>query len=513
MNNELFDRMIKDNLQEMQVAPSAGVKKMLGWKLFFQNLIVFHKVKVAVGLLLVSGASTYYFVSETSEDGSQLNGQYISALVDETNEDEVTNDVEFIVDEQIENDGVSKSENQVVTNDQDISYASNDVEDAVGIEKENSDMNFTADDSPADKDEAGSDMQDDLDGDNEGSDAGLATVSDGSETPKDVDVNLTHDEHKTNDAVATEEAYAALFKGENRPLKLESVSNLTEPQTGPMPSMGNPTDWFGELSFDIYKGVMGQSQINSKMASAIHDKYYWDFHGSNDALDMNVLGGVNINYTFGARVFRLKASAGVSYYTLSDSKAVYEFEEITSPVWLSFFNTDELAWVNTYGEDTCTQCFYAHNTEELQNELKEDYNKYSYLRIPLKLGTQFNFKYVSVDLMGGLDMNFLTNSIGLFVKEGLNPNYERFYFWDDLQLSTLSEGNEMLKKSFATWSLAASLRVRVCRQFDVLAGYQINQSMGSITNDDYIMDKTLKTSNMTVGLTFYPNRAKLKPQF
>lgn len=512
MNNELFDRMIKDNLQEMQVVPSAGVKKVLGWKLFFQNIMVFHKAKVAAGLLLATSATTYYFVTISGENDGITDSSFVSGLkeIDQDYDSEKT----FLSEDK---NGPSDNKNVIVyeeagnanQNDNLIDHNFNSAdEEPIAANISNEDIVDLAE-----KNSKNVDSQNETDADLDVKDVDFVKQKVGSQLEQH-DENIDQEDNSiAADYSVQKLPFMQTSKVVGNPIDLQSSSSLTTPQDGPMPNIEVLPGVFKELSIDAYKGVMGKSEIESYLASSIHRQYHWDFHGNNDFLDMNVLGGFNVNYTIGARVFRIKASTGLSYYKLYDTKANYEFHEITDPAWLSFFQTDELAWVNTFGEDTCTQCFYAHNSEELQTELEQEKNQYSYLRIPVQLGTQFNMKYVIVDLMAGLDMNILTNARGLYVQEGLNPNYERFYYWDDLKLSTISKDNDMLKKSFASWSLAANVRFRVTKNFDILAGYQINKSIGSLTQDSYIMDKTLKSSNAIVGITFYPSRDRIKGNF
>lgn len=521
MNNEIFDRMIKENLQEMQVAPSAGVKKALGWKLFFQNLLVFHKIKLALGVLAITGTSALYIALPDLSDESLLSHIVLPSIKAVPIEDQFTD--EIIVKQEVKsiaeenNAGFEPSSNAknkeqnsaIITNESNVNNSNDQFIAEEETTKESSDemQENQQTVSAAESKSSNSGVKvDNLPIEDKGVNEEESTATMVSQNNESLNV-----EEEGNASSDMEQA--DLFLAEPNGVDLVSEASLITPQEAEDIELNFAPGVYQELSFDAYKGLMGQSEIQSELESVIHQKYYWDFHGNNDVLDMNVLAGVNVNYSIGARIFRLKANTGISYFTINDTKAVYEFEEITDPAWLSFFNTDELAWVNTYGEDTCTQCFYAHNTEELQTELKKEYNQYSYIKVPLQLGAQFNFKYVSLDVLGGVDMNFLTKSQGLYVKEGLNPNYERFYYWDDLQLSTLSKGNEMMKKNFMTWSVAANFRVRLTRQLDLLAGYQINKSFGSLTNDDYIMAKTLKSSNASVGITFYPNRSALKPKF
>lgn len=527
MNNELFDRMIKENLQEMQVAPSAGLKKVLVWKLFFQNLLVFHKAKLIVGALLISGSTALYFTTNMGSNEALISSLALPVM-EENNTLAIINDNQKPAIEDLTSDesfDIAIEKNLNTTENEEIN---NNV--LVNTTKlvESSSQGKTSTDAHNDlssnfskpSNNVSSQIETYVENENNPSvkESTENGINDNNHNP--ILYNSEQEHEEVIEVVATNqledissEEKVDLFHAIPNPINLESAANLTIPLEGEDIELPFAPGVYQEWSFDAYKGLMGQSEITSMVNSAIHREYYWDFHGDNDVLNMNVLGGMNVNYAIGSRIFRVKASTGMSYYTLNDTKAVYEFEEITDPVWLDFFNTDELAWVNTYGEDTCTQCFYAHNTEELQTELKKQYNQYSYVKVPLQLGAQFNFKYVSLDVMGGVDMNFLTKSSGLYVKQGLNPDYERFYYWDNLQLSTLSKGNEMLRKSFMTWSLATNVRVRVTKNFDIMAGYQINKSLGSLTNDEYLVSKTLKSSNATVGVTFYPFRESIKPSF
>ncbi|CAG5083234.1 hypothetical protein [Parvicella tangerina] len=529
MNNELFDRMIKENLQDMQVAPSAGLKKVLGWKLFFQNLVVFHKIKVAIGLLLVSTGSTFYFVTMDNGEEAVLSQQpFVSLNLKGEKSEQVVKIVETTDESNLSSIQFDAENSNNELAPKSVDHASdNNTTDKSEIMADTQEMSTKESSERIASTDSGGNTDTDHLNKSKFQEEASAVVAETVENQEELNTSIAEKESENMPVDEAEETeLASSNKKENYltgdftfvnrlgvDLKGSPVLAQLDPNKDPIPFLNNGKGVFGELSFDLYKGMMGKSELKSDLRSAIHRQYYWDFHGENDVLTMNVLGGANVNYSFGARVFRIKASAGINYFTVNDTKAVYEFEEITDPVWLNFFNTDELAWVDTYGKDTCTQCFYAHNTKELQNELKEEYNQYSYLKVPLQLGAQFNFKYVSLDLLGGVDVNLLTNSHGLYVKQGLDENYERFYYWDNLQLSTLSKESEMLKKSFVMWSLAANLRVRVTKNFDLMAGYQVNNSFGSITDDSYLMKKSLKSSNMTVGLTYYPFRTKLNPNF
>jgi hypothetical protein len=250
---------------------------------------------------------------------------------------------------------------------------------------------------------------------------------------------------------------------------------------------------------------MATNDIDNSMDNDEHNEFHWDFYKENESLKTSSLGGINVNYAIGTKMLKGKVSLGVNGSTVVEEKATYEFDEITDPLWLEVFEVDELAWVNTYGEDTCTQCFSVHNTEVFQDEMKKDQNVYKYMSVPLKLGGEINFKYVSLDIMGGMQWNHLTSASGIYIKKK-TPENSRLYYWNDMEATTLSKDNDMLKKNYFSWNASANLRVRITRQFDLMAGYDLVYSKGDITKAVSVVDKSLKYSLAKVGITFYPNR-------
>ena len=69
MNNELFDKILKTELDKTVVTPSASVTKAVGSKLFLQNLLVFHKIKIAIAAILLTGvtATSIYMMDEQTQ--------------------------------------------------------------------------------------------------------------------------------------------------------------------------------------------------------------------------------------------------------------------------------------------------------------------------------------------------------------------------------------------------------------------------------------------------------------
>jgi opacity protein-like surface antigen len=191
---------------------------------------------------------------------------------------------------------------------------------------------------------------------------------------------------------------------------------------------------------------------------------------------------------------------------MEETKTKYEFNEVTSQAWLDVFGVNEFSWINTYGKDTCTTCFYANSTDELKNEIREEFNKYTYVNIPLQLGYSLNLGMVSLGLKGGIQTSILGNAKGLYSKKSFIEEGERLYFWKGLEMTTLSRENDMLKPVYFSYMMGGEVKLRLTSKIDVMVGYNYIRSAGNLTKDDYLYSKKYTNQSLQVGLSFYPNR-------
>ena len=505
MNNEIFDRMIKEGLSKAQVTPSAGLKKTMGRKLFFQNLMVFHKVKVVVAALLIG---TTGVLSYTYFNGSEKN-MLPSGEISQSEKGIFTDKI-IVVKQYAKIKEANNSSKDLANSVNDISSGNSDMMsnsnvDKVDLNSGNQNQNQLADNSlknalPNNKTK------------NDGKDINNKTIVSNHTNNSQKNKNLKSGAVENNKNVVNkvnssieEELFLANSKGTNLGgFELQSPLSVQEEDI----SFKKKHIIRRELSIDVYKHLMNDHDIDNNLLSQEHQEFHWDFYKENEALRTQSLGGLDVNYAVGTKTLKGKVSLGVNLTKVIEEKTRYEFDEVTDPIWLEFFNVDELSWINTFGEDTCIQCFSAHNTEELQTELKKDHNEYSYINVPMKIGAEVNMKYVTLDVMAGMQWSRLTNASGLYVKKK-TPSDDRLYYWDDLEMSTLNKENEMLKTNHFSWIGSANLRVRLTRQFDLLAGYNMVMSKGNITNDGYLLEKSMKYSQAKIGITFYPNRLPL----
>lgn len=500
MNNELFDRMMKDSLNRVNVTPSQGLKKSLGKKLFFQNLLTFHKFKVVIAALFLAttGVLSYGYYS-TGVSNNKLMDLQVKNDVTERQRDFddklvklmlVDNNANVEMNSKFNEVGSSSinspKKNSTFTKTNSINSNSIAANTAKGDER------FSSTETDFTKEKTVIVKQDD--------DAKNSVV-------KNINANHSIEEIVTHkDLIISERIDFVNPKGFD--LGTDYLSNPVSVQEKNY-NFKTKRIIRKEFSVDIYKGLMATNDIDNSLRSSEHQEFNWDFYKENESLKTSSIGGIDLNYAVGTKTFKGKVSLGFNASSVVEEKATYQFDEIVDPLWLEFFNVDDFSWVNTYGEDTCTQCFYASNTSEFSEEMKKKENVYKYVSIPLKLGAEVNLKYVTLDIMGGVQLNHLTSATGLYIKMNDLPKDSRLYYWEDMQLTTLDKNNDMLKRNYMSWTTSANLRVRITRQFDLLAGYDAVFSKGNITKSSSVVTKSLKYSQAKLGITFYPNRLPL----
>ena len=160
-----------------------------------------------------------------------------------------------------------------------------------------------------------------------------------------------------------------------------------------------------------------------------------------------------------------------------------------------------------YGEDTA-QVFYADPlNNELHEEIENEYNTYTYLKVPLTLGYEFDFKYLSLELNGGVEYGHLINSSGVEVKNGNIVNDPApVYFYSDKYIAMMSRKSENLNKHQFAILANATLRVRLSPSFDLYSSVNYTQSKTGIYKDNYFMQKMHKNYGAKIGVTYYLNK-------
>ncbi len=513
MNNELFDSIIREQLAQQAVTPSPGVKKVLTKKLFFQNLWIFHKIKLVftlIGASAVAVASIYVLsdTNSTTEFGKV-------AFKDES---WFLNDEVLAPHQLTENSKetiANKNETTIIKENGEANYENNTSDDIYqneGVEPVSNDPNYTTTTTTTNNAEAaGENKLNKSKSKSKNTNPALhelSTTSNDDQVNNESSKNETVEQHAENplfennftSTITFQEALPAL----NQPV-LSSV--VLDTNVGEKVLLGKSKPYiYKELSFDVFSNVQNQGLITNEMTNEVYKTYYWDFYADQEERKMPTTFGAGINLAIGTYRHKLNISSGFNYTKMEETKTKYEFNEVTSQAWLDVFGVNEFSWINTYGKDTCTTCFYASATDELKNEIREEFNKYTYVNVPLQLGYTLNLGMVSLGLKGGIQTSILGNAKGLYSKKSFIEEGEQLYFWKGLEMTTLSRENDMLKPVYFSYMIGGEVKLRLTSKIDAMLGYNYIKSAGNLTKDDYLYSKKYTNQSLQVGLSFYPNR-------
>ncbi len=348
MNNELFDRIMKENLNKVQVTPSAGLKKSIGRKLFFQNLMTFHKVKVIIAALLIgtsgvagytylnsNGNSNSIYTSQTDESiernrefGNKLIHGHSSAIANNTAQEGSNSLQNQLIEEKVINSKTSKVNNNI-SNSKSIA---NNQGNYVTKQVSNDDKNTSTEEPALVEDMVSFPVEK------------TSKSSDSSNDAKEITILSNNKENRFAAEAVHEELYLAHAKQLDLGADYLSIPVSVKEEDI---SFKNKPMIRKEISIDVYKGLMSTNDIDNSLKSEDHQEFYWDFYKENEALTTSSLGGFDVNYAIGTKTLKGKVSLGLNASQVSEQKAIYEFDEVTDPQWLEFFNVDDLAWVKS----------------------------------------------------------------------------------------------------------------------------------------------------------------------
>ena len=532
-----FDKLVKEQMSKMEVVPSTGVKKALAFKMFFNNLIFFHKIKLVAALFLIS--SGVYFGVNYSENGASSFSEGNNELVDNAAVNNAAVNKEVDSNSSIQNNNLadysvknaSNSEDNLqeeiapkqniksgnINKEEPESVSSSDA----GKENETKETNHlvkntteklitsnqkqaTAIKSVANVTQVIAEEQVDKNI-SESSNSKSAIV--GSNEPKFNAFNS--DDNFSSETIIPEDASIQKFAIIN-PVVIETEIVLNN--SLPNPIVIQPIDDYVTnpkkrgFTIDAYYSALNKVDIDNTLDDDLSE-YHWDFYKEHDYVKTGSRGGVNTNYNWN----NFKIGSGLELSTLRDYKSIYKYYFLQgSSSGSNIAPTVSSAVV--YGEDT-TQVFYADPlNNELHQEIENEYNTYTYLKVPLTLGYEFDFKYLSLELNGGVEYGHLIHSSGVEVKRGNVVNDPvPVYFYSDKYMGMMSSKSESLNKHQFAILANATLRVRLSPSFDLYSSVNYTQSKSGIYQDNYFLQKTYKNYGAKIGVTYYLNkRLKLK---
>jgi len=518
-----FDKLVKEQMSKMEVVPSKGTKKALVFKMFFNNLFLFHKVKLVAAFFLIS-SGVYLGVIHSEGETSSFSEGNNELITEEVNVNKSAFQNNNLADYSIKDEINSEDNLQ-----KEIAPKQNVSNEVIkeGDEKSEFSLQSSKDNEKNETNNLLNTTAEKLIGSNQQqvrSDKSVVNVpqkiAQGT-ADKDIREILSS---KSDIVGANQSRSTASNSGNNFSMEPEISENksiqkfaIIEPvlieteialnNSLPSPIAIQPIDDYVTnpkkrgFTIDAYYSTLNKVDIDNTLDDDLSD-YHWDFYKEYDYVKTGSRGGVNINYNWN----NFKIGSGIQLSTLRDYKSVYKyyFMEGSSSGGIT---TPTISSAVVYGEDTA-QVFYADPlNHELHREIENEYNTYTYIKVPLTLGYEFDFKYLSLELNAGVEYGHLINSSGVEVKRGNVVNDPvPVYFYSDKYIGMMSRESENLNKHQLAILANATLRVRLSPSFDLYSSVHYSQSKTGIYSDNYFMQKMYKNYGAKIGVTYYLNK-------
>jgi len=522
-----FDKLVKEQMSKMEVVPSTGIKKALAFKMFFNNLFLFHKIKLVAALFLIS--SGVYLGVNYSENGASSFSEGKNEVVKEVDVNNSSIQNNNLADYSVKN--ASNSEDNL---QKEIPPKQNINKGIIKEEETNSESYSAAstDSEPKETNNSIKNTTEKLIASNKKEATAIRGVANDTQVlaEEQVDKNISESPNSKSVVVRSNESKSTAFNSGNK-FSLETIiseeaaiqkfdiinpvvieTEIVLNNSLPSPVFVQPIDDYVTnpkkrgFTIDVYYSTLNKVDIDNTLDDDLSD-YHWDFYKEYDYVKTGSRGGVNINFNWN----NFKIGSGIQLSTLRDYKSIYKYYFMQGSS-SGGITTPTVSSAVVYGEDTA-QVFYADPlNNELHQEIENEYNTYTYLKVPLTLGYEFDFKYLSLELNGGVEYGHLIHSSGVEVKRGDVVNDPvSVYFYSDKYIGMMSRKSESLNKHQFAILANATLRVRLSPSFDLYSSVHYTQSKSGIYHDNYFMQKTYKNYGAKIGVTYYLNkRLKLK---
>ncbi len=493
MNNEAFDKMIKDSIGNNTVTPSENVANSLKRKMLVMNIWFFHKTKVLLAILLLGTVSIPFWNTKDLRDGtvgnialgsekeeriavntSNVNKKQINAKKDLNNK-KVVNEVENRKLEEQNGEGNKKDiERNLIPN------PSNQYDDANQYKTKEEKIAYNKREQQEKQDEKKT--------------GNLATA---------LDLKRNIKEEKINFEASNELKYCNLAR-KPFPMTSNIKANIVDYSFENRVADFDYVKDKGTFSLDAFLTPFNQlevvSSLNEKELSSEYDKKEWDFYSNKGFVNSGVNGGIRLNYT----KKNIVVSGGLKLTTLRDYKPMYKYEQINSESVLDYFDLTEISGVQIQDKDSAHYVFYTENNKELINRLEKDkYNTYKYVSIPLRIGYEFKNEKYSIIVQGGGVYSRLLSSKGTYLRKYNNGEEIDIYYNSNIETALLDNKNKMLKKNYFSFLAAVVASVKISNYFDVFGEVNYTKSINNITKQNYILNKKAQMLSANFGIRYY----------
>ncbi len=512
MNNNEFDKLIKERLEGFSATPSEQVGRHLSRKMFFRNIWFFHKSKALFILIIISGVAAFNLCQ--TEDNCQLltkkseaNTRHKNIKQHElTSSDKKERTFSSVEKDNLELNRRGNKKEQIAFDDK--------------RKKQTTNISLSTKKNSTTPNKKQKRVLQKSRNKRKGLTHQLKQQSLPSNDLEQLAVNGKKNKgrakhNKNSQSEWIENEISINNKETLRKFKKKDFKEIVLPPLTLQPFESEDYDFSNNedyakkhrinFSFDAY--ITPYNKVN--IINQVDKKYeanWWDFYTNKGYQNSGMEFGVRGNAEWKNIIFSL----GVQNNRIIDYKPMYKHEEIEGDYLEEAFELDEISGVQVLAEDSAHYVFYTEDNEELINHLENDkYNTYTYTSIPVSLGYQFHYSVFTLALSGGFVYNRVTGAKGTYLKRYQNNKKFDIYYNKGIETSLLYKQNEMLRSSFISYLGTAVLNIAISPSFDCFGEFNYTVGKTPITKEDYMITKSYSNYGMNFGIRYHLN-ARLK---
>ena len=538
MDTRGFDNLIKESLSDFSELPKKGVKRAVFGIIFFQNLWVFHKLKLFGSLFLVAGvsiSSIYFFNGDSNneivgqndliieesvfQDGNQIDDdkkdlpnlivnssknelkkETVSPFsLNDINEPEVKIHENNLTDPKPEKTlTIQESEdlvNENITKEPKVKYKNNAFEQNIGSNSSNDLLNLSNVKSSRNVNDSHLlDYKSKLD---------LVVESENKFQTEESFPSRIMMNNLNLDSLKIDPKNIVALHTCSDTIKINSVPTISQNDYA-------NNKFKRGLTVDAYFSPYNRVDVDNVLDPSFQ-QYWWDFYKEYDMVNSGLSMGVNLSYN----IRNFKINTGFSHSQIFDNKPVYDYYTETDSVFImsslgevSLLSVEYVTGLQVFGQDTAVILYVDPNDTQLLSEINESSNRYNYLKIPLTVGYEFSFNRFSVELNGGVEFSKLVKYSGISYKNGyvdVGIGKKPYYYYNDMVATTYSNNLEALK--IHNWNYVGNVisRIRITPSFDFYSAFNFQYHNQNIMNDDYLLEKSYTKYGVNIGATYYLN--------
>jgi hypothetical protein len=503
MNNNEFDQLIKESLDNFSSTPSSKLGKELGRKMFVKNIWLFHKSKVLI-LILFLGASTLFFLktdspvsqdlmvsnqdSENKKRSKELTNNK-SAYISDLGKEDVNTLTKNENNKPVEtktNKGESANKSIIRKNNSTVTHKNTSINNSTITHKNTSVNNLSHHLHSTHKKKRSKQLNNKQLANKRIKQLSNETIIRDKELTSPKKNNTTGENYK-------------FIKKQAKYIKNEMDNELVDFVNKAYYSDDYAKEKNGKISIDAFFTPYNQTKIVNR----VNEKYannWWDFYKEEGYVNSQLEAGIRINYDWKNIIM----TAGFNYDKIIELTPKYIYEKSDNESLMNLLNVSEISGVQVNGVDSAHYVFYTAQDEELITSLTENQsNRYHYVSIPLKIGYEFEASKFSIILQGGLSYNRLVGAKGNYLRKYESKENIDIYYNQGIELALLSRKNQMLKSSYFSFIASIAGNARLTSSLDLFGEFTYSKSQDLITKNDYFNGKKITNFGTNFGIKYY----------